>query len=849
MIKSPASILFDINGIATAVSASDQPTSGALGHVMAGFDETKSVRYASFIGDALKVDGLVNIASSDSFSSAIVGSRYNQLEISYDSTDPDNIDKITVTKSNGGDAINSGGQAVFSTSVATNGGIKAVTDATVSYRPHAEVYAAFTCIFTAGVADSYQRIGIYDSNNGFFIGYEGTSFGVTIRKAASDTTTARASFNLDTLTGASGSKYTRAGVPETLDPTKDNLYRIRYGWLGAAPIIFEVLSPDGGWVPFHIIRHPNTNAATTINDPDLPITLDAQKTAGATNITMSTACWAAGTTSDLDKVTATITDDTLAKLTRSVITGETTGGGGGYVNVKVNPSGALTVEIDDGGGSITVDGVITGSGDVGILRQAATRDLFITGSVGITQAHGVFSGTLPSTGMPAGFSDGTLMQAARVYDLNTSTGSANEEHVLGVSLRSSSVSGSQELGTISNPLITSPGPYGKTVFGEDRVSLPLTLADLINKYEITPTEYSTLTSSVGTPTILHVPDESAIRLTVDGTSGSFGRLRTNTFYRYQSGKGQNIKMTLYHGDTGESNQVRRWGYFDEGDGLFFQLSGSNLGVVERKSTTGSPTELFYSQSAWNVDPLNGTGPSGITLDITKSQIYEIRFQWLGVGLVDYYINGYRIHTIPHANLVSGPYMKTGQLPLSWEVENNLSSSAGSMTTVCSSVLSENGEPPPEFSFAAFNSTPVSVTTTEVPILSIRPKATYNGITNRIITLPKKSVVSTEGARISYRILYNATLTGASWASVASTSGTEFDVSASAFTGGETLFYGFLPNSNDAEGAELEKYFSILARKLRQNAFATGVDTLTIVARNEAAGSTSVRAALVFTEVR
>lgn len=379
MIRTPASILYDVNGIPTAVSASDQPTSGALGHVLAGFDATNTVRYAAFEGDSLKVTaGTFSIVGADTFANTIVGSRYNQLEIAYDQTDPDSITAITVTKTGGGDAINSGGQAVFSTSTGATGGIKAVTNASVAYRPQAEVYAAFTCIFTLGVANSYQRIGIYDANNGFFIGYEGTSFGVTIRKAGSDTTTARASFNLDTLLGAADSKYTRNGVPEALDPEKDNLYRIRFGWLGAAPIVFETLSPDGAWVPFHIIRHPNTNAATSINNPDLPITLDAQKTSGATNITMSTACWAAGTTSDLAPLNATLTSTSLAKLTRSVLTGETTAGGGGFVNVKVNPSGALTVEIDDGGGSITVDGSVTVLGDNAVaLQQDAANKLIV----------------------------------------------------------------------------------------------------------------------------------------------------------------------------------------------------------------------------------------------------------------------------------------------------------------------------------------------------------------------------------------------------------------------------------------------------------------------------------------
>lgn len=63
-MKSPASILFDISGIPTAVSASAQPTSGALGQVMAGFDATNSVRYASFDGASLRVSGSVGQAGN-----------------------------------------------------------------------------------------------------------------------------------------------------------------------------------------------------------------------------------------------------------------------------------------------------------------------------------------------------------------------------------------------------------------------------------------------------------------------------------------------------------------------------------------------------------------------------------------------------------------------------------------------------------------------------------------------------------------------------------------------------------------------------------------------------------------
>ena len=301
---------------------------------------------ATVTGGKLDVNATVALdiaqPAIDLFGSAIGGSRYNQVEIDFSTTDPDAITDLTVTKTSTGDASTSGGQATFTSGANTSGGVKAVTNTSVKYRPHAESYAAFTAIFSAGLANSHQRIGIYDTNNGFFIGYEGTSFGVTKRTGAVDTSTTQASFSEDTLTGQAGTGFTRDGVAEAADFTKDNLFRIRYGWLGAASIYFEIFSPDGEWVTFHIIRYPNSAAVPTVQNPNLPITLDIQKsTAGATVLTMKTACWAGGTTSNFQKITDTITNNTLATLNRAVITGYSSAGGGSYNNVKVNPSGSL----------------------------------------------------------------------------------------------------------------------------------------------------------------------------------------------------------------------------------------------------------------------------------------------------------------------------------------------------------------------------------------------------------------------------------------------------------------------------------------------------------------------------
>jgi hypothetical protein len=307
--------------------------------------------------------------SSDVFEQVVVGSRYNQVEVNFSQTDPDLIPDITVTKTNGGDASNASGQAVFSSGTNTNGGVKAVSNALVYYNPHSETFAAFSAVFTTGIANSYQRIGLYDANNGFFIGFNNTVFGVTLRKGGLDTFTGQGSFNGDTLTGGPTSNFKRNGVPEAVDFTKDNLYRIRFGWLGAAPIIFEIYSPDGDWVAFNIIKHPNTSTSASINNPDLPVTLDIQKTgAGATDLIMNTGCWGSGTTSDLKKLSDVLTDNSLAKTVKSVLAAKDAGGN--YINIGATLTGNLetainevaagvTFPITDNGGSITIDGTVS----------------------------------------------------------------------------------------------------------------------------------------------------------------------------------------------------------------------------------------------------------------------------------------------------------------------------------------------------------------------------------------------------------------------------------------------------------------------------------------------------------
>lgn len=327
-------------------------------------------------------DGLLNTRdhSSDIFGDLVAQARENQIEVQFDGAAPSTL--VTVTTTSTGTATRVTGHALFSTGTGTTSSSKGVSLTNVAYKAGHEIYVEFTAAFTAPIASSYQRIGLYDATDGFFVSYENTTFGLTWRFNTTDTRVARASWNGDPLDGSAGSKFMRSGTPEAINLAFSNLYRVRFGWLGSAPIVFEVMSPDGTWVTFHTIRVPNSQLNPSLTNPDLPITVDVSKTAaGATDLVVYTACWAAGTTSNLASLATTLSDRSLAQLVRAVLVGKTTAGGGAYVAVKVNPSGTLTVDASGSTGLGVTHAFLTNqTGTWGYVSGSLTGAGNVTGS-------------------------------------------------------------------------------------------------------------------------------------------------------------------------------------------------------------------------------------------------------------------------------------------------------------------------------------------------------------------------------------------------------------------------------------------------------------------------------------
>ena len=326
-------------------------------------------------------------------------------------------------------------------------------------------------------------------------------------------------------------------------------------------------------------------------------------------------------------------------------------------------------------------------------------------------------------------------------------------------------------------------------FGRLRVSEPYTLFDSSNRYAA-DNQFDTSIVSGGSTTYL--PNEATVQMTVNTTSAAEVVRQSFRCMPYQPGKSLLVLATFVMNDP-KANLRQRVGYFGTQNGVYFELTGASPGTkafVLRSYISGSVdnTSRRVEQSAWNGDKLDGTGASGLTLDLTKPQILWMDFEWLGVGNVrcGFIINGLYIvcHTYQTANVYgTSVYMTTATLPVRYEITNTgTTASSSSLKQICSSVVSEAGFEQTSIDHVARRTTEftgIDTTATFFPIVSIRLISTALNavvIPNRVQFLP----LTNQNYEVA--LLKNPTLTGATWTTtVASDANVQFDVGSTAIS--------------------------------------------------------------------
>lgn len=311
---------------------------------------------------------------------------------------------------------------------------------------------------------------------------------------------------------------------------------------------------------------------------------------------------------------------------------------------------------------------------------------------------------------------------------------------------------------------------------------------------------------------------------------------SNTFHHYIPGLSQLYMSTIVVPNPTVGNALFNWGYNDILDGVLFRVDGdgtpgvNNINVVLRNSTSGVSVETVIPQNQWNGDQLLGLGESGMTLDVTKDNIYWIDFEWLGAGTVRYgvYHEGKRIvcHTIHNNNKLTTPYMRTGSLPVCQSIFSKTGgtlSTTAELHTYCIGVFTEGQSSKDLYGGNNVTSleqlyTGVQMDGDYVYVGSLSPKLEHTtGVTNRSQYFPEELevfAIDENGLPVAgeIEVYLNPILKDTSWENIyhptaLTDSYAEKDLSATYLAGGEHMLIQYLSTAGHGTFSLYDNYKS------------------------------------------
>ena len=313
-------------------------------------------------------------------------------------------------------------------------------------------------------------------------------------------------------------------------------------------------------------------------------------------------------------------------------------------------------------------------------------------------------------------------------------------------------------------------------FGRLRVSNPYTIFDS----QMIGTEGNKFdTANTGNATTVYTANTSCVNMTVTTTNNDRSIRQTRRVMPYQPGKSLLIMSTFAMG-TPKANVTQRVGYFDNNNGVYFQnKDGVNSLVI--RSTSDGTAETLIPQSQWNHDKFDGTGYSSQTsdfdghangIDVTKTNIFWIDIEWLGVGDVrcGFIVDGKPrlAHVFHHDNRNTDVYMTSACLPVRYEILNTGTTTGNTtMKQICTSVSSEGGYQGKSLiqgisrGYTIANAVDLGTAGTEVPLISIRLKTDK---LNSVVVPHMTHLYVDSNASVSYRWVKNYQTLDGTWVS-------------------------------------------------------------------------------------
>ncbi len=231
-------------------------------------------------------------------------------------------------------------------------------------------------------------------------------------------------------------------------------------------------------------------------------------------------------------------------------------------------------------------------------------------------------------------------------------------------------------------------------------------------------------------------------------------------------------------------------------GTYTLSSSSEAAATIAQTEAGvDDVETVVAQTAWNEDVMDGTGPSGMTLDPTQGNVYQIKYQD-GFGDIEFYVENsvsghfQLVHRVQYSNTNTTLSIDNPTLPLYAGALNG--SNTSNLTLNVASLM--GGIEGRETELGPRHAKTVTVATgygagSESPVITIRNKEVYQSAVNRTVMILSFAGLSQDTTKTSTVIFTrDATLTGAVFADVsASTSVAQVDTTATTISGGDIIF--------------------------------------------------------------
>lgn len=308
------------------------------------------------------------------------------------------------------------------------------------------------------------------------------------------------------------------------------------------------------------------------------------------------------------------------------------------------------------------------------------------------------------------------------------------------------------------------------------------------------------------------------------TTGSDAKLQSKRHARYKSGLGGLLRFTALF-TSGLAGTEQYVGIVDEAgssqtfkNGYTIGYTGTTFGIQRWQNDTLS----LIDRADWN-DPLDGSGPSQINLDLTKLNVFAIGYQYLGAGAIVFLVEDpstglfTQFHIIEYANSAIEPSTHNPNYYFTMWADNKATTSNIILKSSSYAYFVEGKTRFIEL-HQPINSSGLkekTSVTTEVAIFTIRNKSTYQSKTNFIdisILLAAASIEASSANNLgSARLVQNATLGGTpSYADInTANSVVDIDVAGTTVSGGKELSTVPLAGKNDRSSMDISNFHFIL----------------------------------------